>query len=386
MRLLSPTSGRPLMHAGPHALRDNRGERWPVVDGIPYLRVGRSRLVRDLLASLDAGDHDAALLLALGDQDEWDPSPPPDISACGTAVAAPSLRSAMAALGFGAVGDYFAYRWSDPTFLSGLGLLDAALATTPRVFELGCGIGHFLRELELRGVPAVGGDIVFAKLWLARRFVIARSDLVCFDAGGLFPLADDSADACLCHDVLHYLPDVAHGLAQLRRVGGRVLVGHAHNAEVDNLSPGAPLDVAGYQALAPDATFYDDAAVGRAVLAGSAPAAADPQHLSGAAAIAFVTPATSATATGADRFALPARGARLRLNPLLHPCAGDPAPMVVRWPSARYEREYAELSGHLRDAPPVPRALLDNVVRAGDDRRGDALARQRVLLDLPDAW
>lgn len=386
MRLLSPTSGRPLMHAEPHALRDDRGERWPVVAGIPYLRAGRARLAASLLASLDAGDDDAALLLALGDQDDWDPTPPPDEGACALAVAAPTLRSAMAALGFGPVGDYFAYRWSDPTFLSGLGLLDAGLALASRVFELGCGIGHFLRELEARGVTAAGGDVVFAKLWLARRFVVPSAELVCFDAGRHFPLADDSADACLCHDVLHYLPDVAHAITELRRVGGRVLIGHAHNAEVDNLSPGAPLDLAGYAALAPDATFYDDAAVGRAALDESAPAAADPQHLRAAAAIAFVTPAASATAAGADRFTVPAPGARLRLNPLLHPLPGDPAPMVVRWPSARYEREYADLSAHLRNPPPVPRTLLTSGVRAGEDQRADALARQRVLLDLPDAW
>jgi SAM-dependent methyltransferase len=386
MRLLSPTSGRPLVHARPHTLRDDRGERWPVVAGIPYLRAGRARLVASLLACLDAGDLDAALLLALGDQDDWDPTPPPDDDACADAVAAPTLRSAMAALGFGPVGDYFAYRWSDPTFLSGLGLLDAALAGASRVFELGCGIGHFLRELEARGVTAAGGDVVFAKLWLARRFVVPSAELVCFDAGRQFPLAADSADACLCHDVVHYLPNVAHAIAELRRVGGRVLIGHAHNAEVDNLSPGAPLDVAGYAALAPDATFYDDAAVGRAALDGSAPSAADPQHLRAAAAIAFITPATSATASGADRFTLPAPGARLRLNPLLHPRPGDPAPMVVRWPSARYEREYAELSAHLRNPPPVPRAWLKSGVRAGEDQRADALARQRVLLDLPDAW
>jgi SAM-dependent methyltransferase len=348
MRLLSPTSGRPLVHARPHTLRDDRGERWPVVAGIPYLRAGRARLVASLLACLDAGDLDAALLLALGDQDDWDPTPPPDDDACADAVAAPTLRSAMAALGFGPVGDYFAYRWSDPTFLSGLGLLDAALAGASRVFELGCGIGHFLRELEARGVTAAGGDVVFAKLWLARRFVVPRAELVCFDAGRQFPLAADSADACLCHDVVHYLPNVAHAIAELRRVGGRVLIGHAHN--------------------------------------GSAPSAADPQHLRAAAAIAFITPATSATATGADRFTLPAPGARLRLNPLLHPRPGDPAPMVVRWPSARYEREYAELSAHLRNPPPVPRAWLKSGVRAGEDQRADALARQRVLLDLPDAW
>jgi SAM-dependent methyltransferase len=357
-----------------------------VVAGIPYLRVGRARLIAGLLASLDAGDHDAALLLALGDQDEWDPTPPPDVDACAEAVAAPTLRAAMAALGFGPVGDYFAYRWSDPTFVSGLGLLDAALAGSRRVFELGCGIGHFLRELESRGVSAVGGDVVFAKLWLARRFVARRAELVCFDAGQRFPLADDSVDACLCHDVLHYLPDVAHALAEQRRIGERILVGHAHNADVDNLSPGAPLDVAGYQGLAPDATFYDDAAVGQAALVGGLPAAADAQQLRAAAAIAFVAPAASASPPGAGCFAMPAPGARLRLNPLLHPGLADPAPMVVRWPSTRYEREYAHLSGYLRNAPPVPRALLAGVLRAGEDQRADDLARRRVLLDLPEAW
>ncbi|MDX6718853.1 MAG: hypothetical protein QOJ63_1107 [Solirubrobacteraceae bacterium] len=386
MRLLSPTSGRPLTPAGPYALSDGGGERWPVVAGIPYLRVGRSKLIASLLASLDAGDHDAALLLALGDQDDWATTPPPGVAGCAEAVATPTLRAAMAALGFGPVGDYFAYRWSDPTFLSGLGLLDAALAGSRRVFELGCGIGHFLRELESRGVSAVGGDVVFAKLWLARRFVVSSAELVCFDAGQSFPLADDSVDACLCHDVLHYLPDVALALAEQRRIAGRVLVGHAHNAEVDNLSPGAPLDVAGYEGLAPDATFYDDAAVGQAALVGDPPAAADGQQLRAAAAIAFVTPAAIARPPSADGFAMPAPGARLRLNPLLHPGLGDPAPVVVHWPSTRYEREYAHLSGHLRNAPPVPRALLAGVVRAGDDKRADDLARQRVLLDLPDAW
>jgi SAM-dependent methyltransferase len=386
MRLLSPTSGHPLAHAEPHALRDNHGERWPVVAGIPYLRAGRDRLVASLLDRLDAGDHAAALLLALGDQDDWDPTPPPGDDACAAAVAAPTLRSAMAALGFGPVADYFAYRWSDPTFLSGLGLLDTGLASATRVFELGCGIGHFLRELAPRGVSAAGGDVVFAKLWLAKRFVVPTAALVCFDAGWRFPLPDDSADACLCHDVLHYLPDLAHALVELRRVGGRILVGHVHNAEADNLSPGAPLDVAGYAALAPDATFYDDAAVGQAALDGRTPAGAAPQHLRAAAAIAFIAPAARPAPTGVDRFAVPAPGARLRLNPLLHPLAGDPAPVVVRWPSARYEREYAPLSEHLRNPPPVPRALLVNSVRAGEDQRADTLARQRVLLDLPDSW
>jgi hypothetical protein len=44
--LLSPVTGEALHHDTPHSLREGkRGPRWPVVDGIPYLRVGRDGLV-----------------------------------------------------------------------------------------------------------------------------------------------------------------------------------------------------------------------------------------------------------------------------------------------------------------------------------------------------
>ena len=36
-------------------------------------------------------------------------------------------------------------------------------------------------------------DVVFAKLWLARRFVCPRARLVCFDAAAPWPLPDRSA-------------------------------------------------------------------------------------------------------------------------------------------------------------------------------------------------
>jgi SAM-dependent methyltransferase len=388
VKLLSPTSGRPLTPAGAHALRDDDGERWPVIAGIPYLRVGRRADVERMLRRLDDGDEHGALLLALADQDDWDESPAPDPAACDAATRAPTLRAALASLGFGSVADYLAYRWSDPTFVSGLGLLDAAAHGARRVFELACGIGPFLRELRVRGIAAAGGDVVFAKLWLARRFVVPDAEVVCFDAAAPFPLADATAELCLCHDALHYLPDCAHAIAELRRIGGRVLVGHAHNAAVENLSPGAPLAMSGYAALVPGAAFYDDAAVARAALAGSAPASVSPEQLEDVAAVAFVSPAPrrpAPTATGSP-FSVPPPAARLRLNPLLNAEPGDPAPISVRWPSRRYEQEYAALSDYLRDVPALPRCLVED----GGDVRMDAgveeLARRRVLLDLPEAW
>lgn len=68
--LRSPVSGRPLVADTPHSLAAV-GERWPVIDGIPFLRANRAELAGDALALLDAGRAVDALVLLLGDQDDW---------------------------------------------------------------------------------------------------------------------------------------------------------------------------------------------------------------------------------------------------------------------------------------------------------------------------
>jgi SAM-dependent methyltransferase len=387
----SPVSGRELRPESADVLSDGAGERWPVLGGIAYLRVGREELVARALERLDAGDADGALVALLGDQDDWASTPPPSEADRRAALTAPTLREAMRLLGFGPVGDYFAFRWSDPTFLSGLGLLAVAAPGRERAFELACGIGHFLRELERRGVHASGGDVVFAKLWLARRFVTSTAQLVCFDAAAPFPVQDGSAELALCHDALHYLPDQAHALAELRRIVGRegaVVCGHVHNAAVESLSPGAPRTIEEYDALVPGARLFDDAAVGRALLAGDLPAETTPELLADAPAVAFVTDGAPRERRVGPDFSLPPAGSGLRLNPLLEASGDDPLALRVRWPSERYEREYAALSPHLREPPPLPRAALERAAEGtvGRDPEVDRLARARVLLDLPEAW
>jgi hypothetical protein len=49
-------------------LRDDNCERWPIIAGVPYLRVGRQAEVERMLQRLDDGDEHGALLLALADQ------------------------------------------------------------------------------------------------------------------------------------------------------------------------------------------------------------------------------------------------------------------------------------------------------------------------------
>ena len=355
MTLRSPASGAPLTPAGEHVLAAG-DERWPVVDAIPYLRTGRDALVGEVLARLDAGDLAGARLALLADNDDWWTQPPPPPDELARAVAAPTLREGMRWVGYGPVGDYFAFRWSDPTFLSGLALLDLHAGGARSAFELACGIGHFLRELHRRGVRVAGGDVVWSKLWLARRFVVPDAELVCFDAGAAFPV-DARFDLALCHDALHYLPDKALAVRELERLAPTVVVGHAHNAAFENLSPGDPLEVAGYAELLDGAVLYDDDELTSGVVTGGRPEPRGVRALADSAAIALARGGTPASGS----YAVPPSGATLRRNPLL---GEDGRP---RWPSARYEEEYAPHSGYL-------------TADGGDP------VRRRVLVDLPERW
>ena len=155
--LVSPISGRPLHLQQPHALSDGAGERWPVMEGIAYLRAGSRERAAAVLARLDGGDPEGALALLLAENDRWWNEPPPpegDLRALVREADGLTLREAMARLGWGRVADYFAHRWSDPTFLAGLALVDAHWSAPRTAFELCCGVGHHLRALQGAGVAA----------------------------------------------------------------------------------------------------------------------------------------------------------------------------------------------------------------------------------------
>ena len=374
--LHSPVTGQLLLADSPHSIAAGE-ERWRVLEGIPFLRADRRSLANAALAALDAGDPDLALVLLLGDQDNWARTPPPNEAARHALVRAAdsmTFRDAMDRLAFGPVGTYFAHRWSDPTFLSGLALAEAHWTAPARVFELACGAGHYLREFARVAPEVCGGDIVFAKLWLARRYVSPAAQLVCFDAAAPWPLASASAGLVFCHDAFYFLPDKPHVAAEMLRVAGpgRVLVGHAHNALVDNLSAGSPMPPAGYAALFGTPLLYDDRELTQALVEGRAPALATADDIADAPAVAWATgPGAPRPVTGG--LAVPPPGARLRRNPLY-------AGADIRWPSDRYEREYGPLATYpLHAEGPV-------MAMAGADAATDALARRRVLLDLPASW
>ncbi len=347
-----------------------------MIEGIPFLRANRGALAAQAVAALDAGRAGDALVLLLADQDDWARTPPApleDRRALVQNAGRTSFRDAMDRLAFGPVGAYFAHRWSDPTFLSGLALAEAHWTSPARVFELACGAGHFLREFGRVCPEVAGGDIVFAKLWLARRYIAPRARLVCFDAAAPWPLADGSAGLVFCHDAFYFLPGKPHVAAEMRRVAaGPVLVGHAHNALAANLSAGSPLDPASYAALFGAPLLYDDQELTRALIESRAPRPGSASELAAASAVSLAADAAPPRAVTGG-LAMPAAGAALQRNPLY---AGG----VIRWPSERYMKEYGPLATYPVHAAGPERAT------AGAGADIDRLARRRVLLDLPPAW
>ena len=380
-------NGGSMRRDAPHSLFDGK-VRYPIVDGIAYLRPGREQLRNAALAALDTGDAATARLLLLRDQDDFAPEPPPPLEQIERALADPGLtfRGAMQALGFGPVATYFAHRWSAPTFLSGLGLLNRRWRPASPLVEVACGTGQILREAARRGGSVAGIDVVFAKLWLARRFVLGEGvDLLCADVTKRLPVAPVEGATVLCHDAFYFFADKALALAEMRRLvpGGSVLIGHAHNARFDHgRVAGTPLAPEAYADLASDADLYDDAALGAALIDGGdvRPASSDALRDVEAVSLA-IGPVLKGN--GVD-FARPIGGAGLCLNPLLEADGGGR--LHPAWPSPAFAREYANAA--YLDGEPFPAAAVLAAAAAGDTAHPEVarLAARRVLLDLPPRW
>lgn len=407
--LKSPQTGRSLYRDRAFLTDEYGSERWPVVEEIPYLRTDRERLREKVCGLLDHGEDEAALVELLRDQDDWAPAPPPDRNevarAVGTADDAGTsgsggsggfVREVMQGLGFDAVADYFSYRLSDPTYLAGLALIQEHWNEPRTSFEMACGVGHYTRELARRGVRASAGDVVFAKLWLARRFLVPEARLVCFDASRGFPVPDASADLVLCQDAFYFLPDKPHVARELYRISGpegTILVGHSHNADTENLSAGDPVSVNRHADLFPDSALYDDEDLTQALIHEREPRIRDARGLSRSEAVCLARPGLRreevAPSSGPDLL-LPPEGTSLYPNPLYErDSAGDGEfreLLRLRWPSSRYEEEYARRSFYLPAEVEVGGGVLSLASSrgAGASPEVDRLARMKVLVELVD--
>ncbi len=337
---------------------------------------------RQYLTAIDAGDVAGATALLL--RDDTDEAPALDtLRDLVEHRQTLGFREAMRGLRLGFAAEYFAHRWSDPTYLSGLALAEAYWPSTGvRVIEPACGTGHFLRAFARHAADVWGGDISFPRLWLARHWIAPTATLACFDATQAWPFDDAAADLVFCHDALHLLADQPRAVAEMRRVAGRgrVLCGHARNVLALGAGHDNALSPQAYAALFGACSLYDDAELTAALIARRTPRARQAEALarSGAVAIAAGGAAIGPAQPVLGKLAMPSRGAALQLNPLY--CEEPDGQSFRRFPSQRY----AEEIGHLATYP--PRVIARGRVTAGADPADDALIRRRVWVDLPPRW
>ena len=366
----------------PHSVRDTEGRRWPAPDGIAFLRSGREELAQAALARLDADDMTGALVLLLADQDDWWRGPIATPAALRELVLRRdclTLREAMALLEWGPVADYFAHRWSDPTFLAGLALVEAHGPMPATAFELACGIGHHLRELAQHGVDVTGFDVVFAKLWVARNWVVPRARLLCLDAAQAWPFAEGGFALVACHDAFYFLepkPTILARLTGLLAPRGVLAISHVHNTAWPNFSAGSGMTAAEVVAMFPGAALYDDADLTRALSEARAPREASFNELASAEAFAIATgPGLLPARAVEGGLALPPLGASLSRNPLYDDACRR------AWPSERYGHEY----GRHATYPAITTAPCHAVFGSEQGSIRDH-ARRRELVHLPERW
>lgn len=364
---------------------------FPVVDGIPVLRLAPD--ADAAMELLGAGRPRDALKQMLG-LDDAERSDRFD-SLMSNTTRPPTFRGAVEVLSRDDEGVYLLYRFSDPTFLCARAVLEAVFAGRPSrsgcVLDVGGGAGHLAWAVGRVTPPAdiVVADLVFWKLWLAKRFVATRCQPVCCDAAVPLPFARKSFDVTYCSDALHYVWPrrlLAGEIMRAARADGAIVLAHLHNALCENESPGMPLTPVGYRHLFDprQPAMYRERDVLDAVIAGR------PVELDAGRHDAELAdePALVLTAGVASRkSAAPARRRpeNPRLNPLYAPVDGLRR-VRLQFPSDFYAEEFAACRRYLPDEVELPEGWAERCRRGELDERIMELVGQHVLLDLPENY
>ncbi len=368
---------------------DGRGltcgvHRWPAVDGVAYLRRSDPARAAEAVALLDAGLVDRAAATLAADRDPWAPTPWPDPDDLVGAVAAHrdgrlGPAALLTELGFGPVADYFAFRWSTPTFVSGLTL--ASSCPPGPLVDLAAGLGQLGWAVRHQRPVRTDVELVWCKAWLGQRCVDPDAEWIVTDAADTgLPAGCDRT--VVVHDALYFMDDADAVVAEAGRLagpGGAVALGHLHDADARGGRPvgGHPRSVAGWRELAPDATAVDDDALATFGRGGPAPAPlVRPVH--GGHAVSLIPAAATLRRPGP-----PADGTPLTLSPLVRLTPdGTPVPL---FPSEAFAAEFGPGLVDLAELR-VPAGLAGGVTyRSGEDQL-DRLVAARVLVDVPTGW
>lgn len=272
--------------------------------------------------------------------------------------------------------DYFRYRFSDLSYLSSAALLTPL--TRGPLLDLGCGAGHLLYALSRRTskVMAVGLDLHYSLLYLAKRYIAPDALLVCADASKRLPFVDRAFEASVCADTFKYLADRTVAARELLRVTrGPVVLSHFYDPSFKGEGVAEPLVPDAAKALFAERSprlHQDDELIG---------AFLERRELDLARPEATSTHAASLTAglesrsyPGADYFV-----SGSSLNPLYETREeGDRIHLTRKFLSGRHTEAYRRYGALLPEQLEVTKEQIAS--------RDPELVRKFVLLDLPPLY
>ena len=375
-----------------------------VVSGIPVLHLQPAAV--EARGHMEQGRPELALRVMAGVSDPAQA----EIFERTAASADSTYRELVEALGPNFEGGYFLYRFSDPTFIVADAVVRAVgravLAGRRRALDVCGGSGHLTRSLVgLSSPPPVLADLFFPKMWLAQRFTVPGCEAVCCDGNAPLPFARGVFGLAMCSDAFQYIWTKRQFIDEMARVvdpqAGAVLISHTHNQLAWSPSHGQPLSPAGYRDLFEtieprifgEAGLFEDVVSGRPLdlTRRDAPETLDHDP---ALTIVAATPGAAGEvwkaheieAPGTPRSGDAPRG-RWRINPLYRasPHAGG-VRLELAFPTPDYEDEYGACRRYLPEEAAIDQPALAALEAGTLTPPLAALARQRVVLELPERY
>lgn len=368
---------------------------FPVVDGIPVMHLDAASSAAR--AQIEAGHTEAARLTMVGVSSA-------DRQAAFMELAAnpdATYTQIVEALGPDLEGGYFLYRFSDPTYVVAESVVNAVAGTVlggrGRALDVCGGSGHITRVLAKHAESTVLADLFYAKLWLARRYMVPGIAAVCCDGNVPFPFARGAFDLAMCSDAFMYIWEKRAFVGEMTRAvagtpHGTVFINHTHNQLTWTPSHGQPLTPAGYRHLfeATPARVFGESALFGDVVGGTSIDLGRVQsddELAGEQALTVIASPVDAV-YGAHALATPtSSGGEWRISPLYElTTTGDQVQGTLRFPNEDYEYEYGACRAYLPNEVTVARADLD-ALNQGELRPAlEDAVRRHVIVELPKRY
>jgi SAM-dependent methyltransferase/uncharacterized protein YbaR (Trm112 family) len=295
-----------------------------------------------------------------------------------------------------AMGHYFIRRFGQPRHLAALAMAATIPSQSKPILDIACGIGNLEHYFGCRSDPAraVGLDMNFYHLWIARHWMAPSARYVCANASDGLPFADAAFAATICSDAYHLIRNHEHLLREIERCapGRTVVLTRVGNGSVMP-NEGVERSLQGYLSEfgAVARAFDEDSLVRRylrrvdafSVAVQSEDELGESKWLS----FAWHVPTTPLRTIAADTIAPHAVGT-LGINPIYAQTPGPAGSLQLQFqfPLVWYAYEnHAMLSYHPRLAA-LSRAQLENLSSWRDDPAMQQLVDAFVLLGLPSRF